>query len=31
MLAIFEKNKIKRIDCLNQKFDPNNHQAMLEI
>ena len=23
--------KIKKIDCLNQKFDPNNHQAMLEM
>ena len=29
--TIFEKNNIKKIDCLNQKFDPNNHQAMLEM
>ena len=31
LMTIFEKNNIKKIDCLNQKFDPNNHQAMLEI
>ena len=31
LVTIFEKNNIKKIDCLNQKFDPNNHQAMLEI
>ena len=31
LLTIFEKNNIKKIDCLNEKFDPNNHQAMLEI
>ena len=31
LLTIFEKNNIKKIDCLNQKFDPNNHQAMLEM
>ena len=31
LTTIFEKNNIKKIDCLNQKFDPNNHQAMLEI
>jgi molecular chaperone GrpE len=29
--TIFEKNNIKKIDCLNQKFDPNNHQAMFEM
>ena len=29
--TIFEKNNIKKINCLNEKFDPNNHQAMLEI
>jgi molecular chaperone GrpE len=29
--TIFEKNDIKKINCLNQKFDPNNHQAMLEM
>jgi len=31
LMTIFEKNNIKKIDCLNQKFDPNNHQAMLEM
>ena len=31
LTTIFEKNNIKKIDCLNQKFNPNNHQAMLEI
>ena len=31
LITIFEKNNIKKIDCLNEKFDPNNHQAMLEI
>ena len=31
LVNIFEKNTIKKIDCLNQKFDPNNHQAMLEM
>ncbi len=31
MISIFEKNKIMKITCLNKKFDPNLHQAMLEI
>ena len=31
LITIFEKNNIKKIVCLNQKFDPNNHQAMLEM
>ena len=31
LITIFEKNNIKKIDCLNKKFDANNHQAMLEI
>jgi molecular chaperone GrpE len=31
LITIFEKNNIKKIKCLNEKFDPNNHQAMLEI
>ena len=31
LISIFEKNKITRIMCLNKKFDPNFHQAMLEI
>ena len=31
LVTIFEKNNIKKINCLNEKFDPNNHQAMLEV
>ncbi len=31
LISVFEKNKIKKIDCLKEKFDPNIHQAMLEI
>ena len=31
LITIFEKNNIKKIKCLQEKFDPNNHQAMLEI
>ena len=31
LTSIFEKNKIKKINTLNKKFDPNFHQAMLEI
>ena len=31
LTTVFEKNNIKKINCLNQKFDPNNHQAMLEM
>jgi len=31
LTTIFEKNNIKKINCLKEKFDPNNHQAMLEI
>ena len=31
LISIFEKNKIKPIDCLNKKLDPNFHQAMIEI
>ena len=31
LISVFEKNNIKRIDCINKKFDPNFHQAMLEI
>ena len=30
LVSIFEKNNIKRIKCLKEKFDPNLHQAMLE-
>jgi|TARA_B110000211_G_C13962512_1_gene501235 molecular chaperone GrpE len=31
LVSIFEKNKIIRIKSINENFDPNLHQAMLEI
>ena len=31
LISIFEKNNIKPINSLNQKLDPNFHQAMMEI
>ena len=31
LISIFEKNKIKKIETKNKKFDPNFHQAMSEI
>ena len=31
LISIFEKNRIKKIDTNNKKFDPNLHQAMSEI
>ena len=31
LISTFEKNKIVKINCLNKMFDPNFHQAMLEI
>ena len=31
LISIFSKNKIKPIDSLNKKLDPNLHQAMMEI
>ena len=31
LVSIFKKNSIEAIVCLNNKFDPNFHQAMLEI
>ena len=31
LISTFEKNKIVKINCLNKIFDPNFHQAMLEI
>ena len=31
LIAIFEKNKIRRIKTADKKFDPNFHQAMSEI
>tara|TARA_Y100001970_G_C14199063_1_gene839987 strand:- start:1158 stop:1802 length:645 start_codon:yes stop_codon:yes gene_type:complete len=31
MLSIFKKNKIEPIKTINEKLDPNLHQAMLEV
>ena len=31
LVSIFKKNSIGVIECLNKKFDPNFHQAILEI
>ena len=31
LISIFKKNDIKPIECINKKFDPNFHQAMLEV
>ena len=31
LISIFKKNGIELIECMNKKFDPNFHQAMLEI
>ena len=31
LISIFKKNGIDPINCINEKFDPNFHQAMLEI
>ena len=31
LASIFKKNGIESIDCINKKFDPNFHQAMLEV
>ena len=31
LVSIFERNKIKKINTQNHKFDPNLHQAMSEI
>jgi len=31
LVSIFKKNGITPIECMNKKFDPNFHQAMLEI
>ena len=31
LISIFKKNQIESIECINKKFDPNFHQAMLEI
>ncbi len=31
LVSIFKKSGIEIIECINKKFDPNFHQAMLEI
>ena len=31
LISIFERNRIKKIDSNNKKFDPNFHQAMSEV
>ena len=31
LVSIFKKNSIEAIECINKKFDPDFHQAMLEI
>ena len=31
LVTIFNKNGVEVIECINKKFDPNFHQAMLEI
>ena len=31
LVSIFKKNGIVPIECINKKFDPNFHQAMIEV
>ena len=31
LISIFKKNKIEKIEAVNKKFDPNFHQAMMEV
>ena len=31
LVSIFKKNGVIPIECINKKFDPNFHQAMLEV
>ena len=31
LVSVFEKNNIKKIHCVGKLFDPNFHQAMLEL
>jgi len=31
LISIFKRNNIEQIICINKKFDPNYHQAMLEV
>ena len=31
LVSVFKKNGVEAIECINKKFDPNFHQAMLEV
>ena len=31
LVSTFKKNGVEQIECINKKFDPNFHQAMLEV
>ena len=31
LISIFKKNGVEPIECMKKKFDPNFHQAMLEV
>ena len=31
LVSVFKKNGIEAIECIDKKFDPNFHQAMLEV
>ena len=31
LISIFKKNGVEAIDCINKKFDPHFHQAILEV
>ena len=31
LVSIFKKNGVEAIECINKKFDPNFHHAMLEL
>jgi molecular chaperone GrpE len=31
LLNVFQRNNIRKIEAVGQKFDPNYHQAMFEI
>ena len=31
LISIFKRSGIESIECINKKFDPNFHQAMLEV
>ena len=31
LVSIFKRNNVEAIECIDKKFDPNFHQAMLEV